>query len=172
MRLIHRAAALVCATRLSLACAAAVLLGGCQALAITAAGIGASTGLNHTANSISARTFTANEQQVKQAALIALARMGMKVESSEKSAAIETLRATVGDRSIEIEVEALNELATRISTSAQRGFFMYDGATAREIVVQTELAMVELAQSRRARGPSKSTSALADSMVGAAPMRR
>jgi hypothetical protein len=172
MGLIHRAVTSACATRLSLACAAVLLLGGCQAIAITAAGIGASTGLTHTANSISTRTFTANEQQVKQAALIALAKMGMKVESSERKAAIETLRASVADRSIEIEVETLNELTTRISSSAQRGLFLYDGATAREIVVQTELAMVELAQSRRGRGNSKSTSALADSMLGAAPMRR
>jgi hypothetical protein len=160
------------ARRLTLAVVAALLLGGCQAIAITVAGIGASTGLSHTASSISSRTFTANEQQVKQAAMVALGKMGMKFESSEKTASIEILRASVSDRSIEIEVEALNELTTRISTSAQRGPFVYDGATAREIIAQTELAMVELAQSRRARGPSKTASALADSMMGGAPMRR
>jgi hypothetical protein len=168
----RRAASSACAVRLSGACAVVVLLGGCQAIAITAAGIGASTGLSHTASSISTRTFTANEQRVREATLIALGKMGMRIESSARKAATETIRASVADRSIEIEVEALNELTTRISSSAQRGLFVYDGATAREIVVQTELAIVELAQMRRARGPSKTRSALAESVVGAAPMRR
>ena len=158
--------------RLVLASVVALLLGGCQALAITAAGIGASTGLSHTANSISSRTFTANEQQVRQAALLALGKMGMKFESSEKSASIETLHATVSDRSIEIEVEALNESTTRISASAQRGLFTFDGATAREIVVQTEFAMVELAHSRKARSSTKTASAAPDSLLSGAPPRR
>lgn len=172
MRLITRVIASFPVRSVALAGAAALLLGGCQALALTVAGVGASTGLSHTANSISSRTFTASDQHVKQAALIALGKMGMKFESSEKVESIETIRARVSDRSIEIEVEALSESTTRISTTAQRGFFQYDGATAREIVVQTELAMIELAQSRRTRGPSKTASALADSMMGAAPMRR
>ncbi|MFZ2652161.1 MAG: DUF3568 family protein [Burkholderiaceae bacterium] len=156
-----------------MAAAATLLLGGCQAIAITAAGIGASTGLTHTANSISSRTFTASEEQVKQATLIALGKMGMKLKSSEKNEAIEIIRASVGDRSVEVEVETLNESTTRISTSAQRGLFSYDGATAREIVAQTEFAMAELAQSRRARAPAKPAPSLADSTMGAAaPIRR
>ncbi len=158
--------------RLALAGVGALLLAGCQALAITAAGIGASTGLSHTANSISSRTFTASGPQVRQAALLAMDKMGMKFESSEKNATTETLRATLSDRNVEIEVEALNELTTRLSTSAQWGLFSYDGATARELVVQTELAMAEIAQPRKARAPSKSTSALADPMLSGVPPRR
>ncbi len=172
MRLITQVITSYSVRRLALAGGAVLLLGGCQALAITAAGIGASSGLSHTANSISSRTFTANEQQVRQATLMALGKMGMKLESSERNASIETLRASVSDRSIEIDVEALNESTTRISTSAQRGLFTYDGATAREIVAQTELAMTELAQSRRARAPSKTTSASVDSMLGGTALRR
>lgn len=172
MRLITQVITFDSVGRLALAGTAALLLGGCQALAISAAGIGASTGLTHTANSIGSRTFTANEQQVRQATLVALGKMGMKLESSEKNASIETLRASVSDRSIEIDVEALNESTTRISASAQRGLFTYDGATAREIVAQTELAMVELAQSRKARGPTKTASASAESILSGAPLRR
>lgn len=172
MRLITRVITSFPGRRSVLAIAAVLLLGGCQALALTAAGVGASTGLSHTANSISSRTFTASDQLVKQAALIALGKMGMKFESSEKNESIETIRARVSDRTIEIEVEVLSESTTRISTSAHRGLFLYDGATAREIVVQTELAMIELGQSRRTRGPSKTASALADSMMGSAPTRR
>jgi hypothetical protein len=150
----------------------AALLGGCQAIAITAAGIGASTGLSHTTNSISQRTFTAPDHQVRQATLAALGRMGAKVEAAEKGRAVEVIRATVADRSIEVEVEALNDSTTRISASAQRGLFVYDGATAREIVAQTEAAMSEQVAHRRARGPSRSLPALADSTSGAPSTQR
>ena len=156
----------------TLAAAASLLLGGCQALAITAAGIGASTGLTHTANSISSRTFTASQPQVRQATILALERMGIKVEGVSSQQALETIRASVADRTVEIEVETLNHATTRISASAQRGAFVFDGATAREIVAQTELAMTELTQSRKARAPGKASSALADSSSGPTVIRR
>lgn len=158
---------------LGLAGLAAGLLGGCQALAVTAAGIGASTGLTHSAGSISNRTFTAPEPQVRQATLMALEKMGVKIESISKNQATEFFRASVADRTIEIEVETLNAQTTRISATAQRGVFVYDGATAREIVAQTELAMAELAQPRRARAPSKpATTSIANSTIGPATIRR
>jgi Protein of unknown function (DUF3568) len=152
--------------------AAVLLLGGCQAVAVTAAGIGASTGLTHTASSISYRTFTAPETQVRQATLIALERMGVKVEGTSRSQATETIRASMADRAIEIELEAMNSATTHISASAQRGLFVFDGATAREIVAQTESAMAELNQPRKARAPSKGSGALADSTTGAPAIRR
>ena len=172
MRLIARVIACRSARRLAVAGAAAALLGGCQALAITAAGIGASTGLSHTASSIGSRTFTANEQQVKQATLAALTKMGMKLDSANKGESVETLRASLADRSVEVEVEVLNESTTRITATAQRGLFVYDGATAREIIAQTELAMLDLTPPRRARAPTKLAPALADSTMSVAPIRR
>ena len=174
MRLITRVIASRFARRLGVAGTILPLLCGCQAIAITAAGIGASTGLTHTTDSIASRTFTANQRQVKQATLMALGKMGMKLESSEKSETGEIIRASVAGRSVEVELTPLSETATRINTTAQRGMFIYDGATAREIVAQTELAVQELvASSRRARAPSKAAPALADSTMGAAvPIRR
>jgi Protein of unknown function (DUF3568) len=145
-------------------------LSGCQALAVTAAGIGASTGLSHTANSISDRTFTASEAQVRHATLLALERMGVKVEGRTKQASGELLRASVADRSIEIELESLNAQTTRISASAQRGLFVYDGATAREIIAQTEAVMVELSQPRRPQSPARASTSVANSSPS--PIRR
>jgi hypothetical protein len=103
-----------------------------------------------------------------------MGKMGMKLESSERSETGEVIRASLPGRSVEIELTPLSETATRINTSAQRGIFIYDGATAREFVAQTELAMQELvASSRRARAPSKAAPALADSTMGApVPIRR
>lgn len=146
------------------------MLAGCQTLAVTAAGIGASTGLSHTASSISNRTFTAPELQVRHATLLALERMGVKVEGSTKNKSVEVLRASVADRTIEVEVETLNAQTTRVSATAQRGLFVYDGATAREIIAQTEAMMVELAQPRRAQSPTKSTTSVATSTP--LPIRR
>ncbi len=98
--------------------------------------------------------------------------MGIKVEGVSTQQAVETIRASVADRTVEIEVESLNHATTRISASAQRGAFIFDGATAREIVAQTELAMTELTQSRKARAPAKTSSALADSSSGPTAIRR
>jgi hypothetical protein len=152
---------------------AATLLGGCQAIAVTAAGIGTSTGLSHSAGSVSNRTFTAPEPQVRHATLIALEKMGVKVETISRSQGTEVFRASMADRVIEIEIESLNALTTRINATAQRGLFVYDGATAREIVAQTELAMAELAQPRRARAPSKgATTSIANSTIDSPTIRR
>jgi hypothetical protein len=171
MRLITRVIALSC-WRGGLVAVLATLLGGCQAIAVTAAGIGASTGLTHTASSISYRTFTAPEAQVRRATLMALERMGVKVENASRNQAIETIRASVADRTIEIELEAMNSSTTHVSASAQRGLFVFDGATAREIVAQTESAMAELAQPRKVRASSKGFTALADSTSGSALVSR
>jgi Protein of unknown function (DUF3568) len=151
---------------------AAAALSGCQALAITAAGVGASAGLTHTASSISYRTFTASDQQVRQATLMALGKMGVKVDKSEKKENTETIRASVADRTIEIELEAMSKSATRISAYAQRSAFLYDAATAREIVAQTEIAMAELAQEHKPRAAAKSTSSFAAAMNDAVRARR
>lgn len=166
----HAACTLAGSTLRVIAAAGICMLGGCQTLAVTAAGIGASTGLSHTANSISDRTFTASESQVRQATLMALERMGVKIEGSTRNPAGELMRAKVADRSIEIELESLNPQTTRISAVAQRGLFVYDGATAREIIAQTEAVMVELAQPRRVVTPAKASTAVATSTP--LPIRR
>ena len=115
---------------------APVLLGGCQSIALTAAGIGASTGINHVMSGTVARTYTEPYPRVKQAALGSLGRMGMKVGSVEKSAHGEVIRAKARDRDVEIELEAVTPAATRVVATAKNGL-LYDGATAQEIVYQT-----------------------------------
>ena len=157
---------------IALAIIAVLTLGGCQALAITVAGIGASTGLTHTAGSISSRTFTAPDLQVRRATLTALEKMGVKIEGTTRNQLTETIRASLAGRSIEVELETLNTSTTRITATAQRGVFVYDGATAREIVAQTETAMAEMALPKTAKAPARNSSALADSVAGSTPIRR
>ncbi|WP_428422345.1 hypothetical protein [Methylibium sp.] len=123
-------------------------LSGCGALAITALGVGASAGVSHTASGVSYRTFTATAPQVKAASLAALSKMGITVAGIDKTDGGELIKASYADRSIEIELEAMSKSTTQMRASAKRNLFVYDAATAKEIVEQTERAMAAAADKR------------------------
>jgi len=116
---------------------AAVALAGCEAMAVTAAGIGGSTGVSHALGGITYRTFTVPLPRVKTATLSALNRMQIKVDSSKKVEGAEVITAKATDREIEIELESLSPTTTRMRTVAKKGL-LYDSATATEIILQTE----------------------------------
>lgn len=120
-------------------CAAAALAG-CEAAAVTAFGIGASTGVQQTINGITYRTFTVPEPKVKGAALLALKHMGIKVTSTGNGESGELIRAKANDREIEVSFEALSSNTTRMRAVAKQGWF-YDSSTAYEIIIQTEKAL-------------------------------
>lgn len=120
---------------------ATVLLGGCEAMAITAFGVGASTGVAQTLNGRAYRTFTAPVASVKQATLAALSRMGIKVVSSKRVADEEIIIAKAADRDIEISLEALSPSSTRMRSITRQGM-LYDSATSLEIVMQTEKRVI------------------------------
>lgn len=133
------------------------VLGGCETLAITALGVGASAGVTHTANSVSYRTFTLPASQVKVASLVALNRMGIGVAAIDTRDGSEFIRARHAERDIEIELEPMSKSTTQMRAVAKRNFFVHDAATAREIVEQTELAIAAAAQRGRGadrRGPA------------------
>lgn len=132
---LHRRLALV------LALAGAAGLGGCASVAMTAIGVGASAGVNHTANGTSSRTFTVSAPQVRTASLVALQRMGIVVESIEQRDRAEVIKAKSADRKIEIELEVMSKSTTQMRATAKHNMFVHDGATAREIVEQTDLAI-------------------------------
>lgn len=127
--------------RLATICGAVLLLGGCEAMAITAFGVGASTGVAQTLNGRAYRTFTAPVVEVKQATLAALTRMGIKVISSKRVANEEIIIAKAADREIEITLEILSPNSTRMRSVTRQGLF-YDSATSLEIVLQTEKRMI------------------------------
>lgn len=113
------------------------MLSGCAAVALTALGIGASTGVSHTLNGMTYRTFTAPVAKVRGASMTALNRMGIKVEGKEQIQNGEVIKAASGDRAIEIELEVISPNTTRMKTTAKKGLF-YDNATSVEIILQTE----------------------------------
>ncbi len=122
---------------LALVMACCVGLAGCEAAALTALGIGASTGVSHTLSGITYRTFTDPLPKVKTASLKALQRMQIKVASTGKIDNGESIKANATDREINIELESLSPNTTRMRVTASQGF-LKDSATATEIIMQTE----------------------------------
>jgi uncharacterized protein DUF3568 len=118
--------------------AACAMLNACVPLAVTAAGVGGGTAVNHTMQGITYRTFTAPLPRVRSASLTALKQMGIERSGSQKTANGETILAKATGREIEIELESLSPNATRMRVIAKNGGLFYDSATATEIILQTE----------------------------------
>ena len=114
-------------------------LGGCVAVGLTALGVGMAAGVSHTLGGMVYKTFTTPQAHVKRATLGALRHMQVKVVKSEHKGATETIVAKAGDRDIEVELEALTPNTTRMMVTAKKdGGILRDGATATEVILQTE----------------------------------
>jgi|SRR5688572_15243064 len=117
----------------------APLLVGCETLSLTVLGIGGSAAVNHKMSSTPSRTFTVPLLRVKSASISALKRMGIHAEEVRQVENGEIITARLGKREIEVELEMLTAQATRMRVVARNGGFLsYDGATATEIIIQTE----------------------------------
>jgi hypothetical protein len=115
------------------------LVAGCETLSLTVLGIGGSAAVNHRMVSTPSRTFTMPMLKVKAASIGALQRMGIVADEVKQVQNGEIITARLGRREIEVELEMLSAQATRMRVVARDGgFFSYDGATATEIIVQTE----------------------------------
>ncbi|HJY77563.1 MAG TPA: hypothetical protein VKE95_13065 [Burkholderiales bacterium] len=116
----------------------ALVLCGCETLALTTLGIGGSAAVNHQLSNTPSRTFTMPLTMVKNASIAALRRMGIEAGEVKKVDTGEVITASVGNREIEVELESLTAQTTRMRVVARNGgFFFYDGATAAEIIAQT-----------------------------------
>ena len=125
--------------KLLAALAVALSLGGCVAVGLTALGVGMATGVSHTLSGIVYKTFAASQAQVDRATHSALQRMQIKVVESKREGSTKTIRAKAGDRDIEVELEALTPNTTRMTVTAKKdGGILRDGATATEVILQTE----------------------------------
>jgi hypothetical protein len=125
--------------RLPAICAVALLLTGCESIAIN--GAGSASGVTQSLNGRAYRTFTAPVGEVKLAALATLKRMDIKVTSSKRTGNEEVILARAADREIEISLEVLSPNSTRMRSVTKQGL-LYDGATSLEIVLQTEKRMI------------------------------
>ena len=121
-----------------------LLLQGCAAAAIgvtlatAGAGAGMTAGVEHTLNGIVYKTFAAPANEVRFATLKTLDRMGMPLIDDQKTETGWQLSAKAKDRSVDIELESLTDMTTRIRVVANEGIvFFKDSATATEIILQT-----------------------------------
>ena len=127
--------------RLFLVVMAAGFTSGCAAVALTAGGVGAAVGVNHTLNGIVYKTFSEPLPKVKRATLTALKQMEIPVETVEKTKQGELIRAKAANRAIEVEFESLTPKTTRMRVVADSDGLIKDSATATEIILQTERAL-------------------------------
>ena len=124
---------------IALLAVSSLALGGCVAIGLTALGVGMATGVSHTLSGMVYKTFTTPQAQVKRASLGALSRMQIKVVSTKRDGTTEVIKAKASDRDIEIELEALTPNTTRMTVTAKKdGGILRDGATATEVILQTE----------------------------------
>ena len=126
-------------TTLAVLALASLNLGGCVAVGLTALGVGMATGVSHTLSGIVYKTFSAPQTSVETATRSALSRMQIKVLETKRSGTTKTIKAKAGDRDIEVELEALTPNTTRMTVTAKKdGGILRDGATATEVILQTE----------------------------------
>jgi len=112
---------------------------GCAAVALTALGVGMATGVSHTLSGMVYKTFTTPQAQVEKATYGALSRMQVKVVNAKRDGSSKSIVTRAGDRDIEIELEALTPNTTRMAVTAKKdGGILRDGATATEVILQTE----------------------------------
>jgi len=130
-------------------------LSGCQPLALSVLGAAGGEALRYSYTGATYRTFTASATEVKHASLEALERMGIAFESFDRFDYGELIYARAENRAIEIEIEPISARATRMRIAAKNGGFLYDSATASEIVAQTERS---LATAGAARGGTVNSS--------------
>jgi len=117
-------------------------LNGCAAVAIAllgaVAGVAGEAAVSYSMNGIAARTLSVPLPRVRNAALKALSRMGVRVEGREKTETGEVIKGDAKDRLIEVRLDRVSNVTTRMRASARHGFFLHDRATAVEIIQQTE----------------------------------
>jgi|GEM_PF-1009410 len=130
--------------RMMICVLAPLLLNGCAALAVSLAGAGAGAGLSHQMNGTASRTFSERFDKVDTAIRIASKRMLLQVEEVASMDNGQVTRASVGGLEISLELETLSPNLTRVSVKARKDFFRVDSATAQEIVVQIERALISM----------------------------
>ena len=117
-------------------------LSACDPVTLTVLGIGASTGVSYGMNSVAYKTFTAPMKRVNKATVRAFKRMGIKVKGIEKQPGKQIITGVSNEHEIEITLEAVSKKTTRIRSIARNGPIFLDRATASEVIIQTEKALL------------------------------
>lgn len=118
------------------------LLGGCAAVALTAAGVGSGVAAGHHLGGYAYRTFTETMPRVRSATYVALRRMAIPPGKTEKIDQGERIVTKIADRTLEIEIESLTPNTTRVRAVAKKeSGIIVDASTAIEVLTQIEKAV-------------------------------
>jgi hypothetical protein len=149
-------------------------LGGCAAIGLTGAAVGASAlsagagaavqaGKEYTRGGTVFRTFSASLLQTRLALGDALERMEIQVVREDDDGDDRVILAHAREREIVVRLQPVTRTVTRLRLEVAEGLFRKDRATATEIVTQTERAVTERTPVRRAaRGSGASSLARGD----------
>lgn len=110
--------------------------------AVGAAGV--SAGVDHTLNGIVYKTFPASLNTVRFAVLRTFDRLDMPLTADERVESGWKMSATATDRTIDVELQKLTDMTTRMRVVANEGqIFFKDASTATAIVTQTAQVLDE-----------------------------
>ena len=115
-----------------------LLLQGCAAAALTAGGIAAGVGVNHTLSGIAYKTVVAPLPNTRLAALKTLNRMEVDIKKDEETEQGWLITADAADRNINLQLERLTPSTTRMRVTVdKKNSLLKDRATATEIIAQS-----------------------------------
>lgn len=112
-------------------------LGGCAGVALTAGGLAGGLGLDHAIRGVNYKTFATPLAELRLATLKSLNRMAMDVTEDHREDGGWAIVARAAKRDIDIELESITRLATRMRVVVSKAFFLRDGATGAEIIART-----------------------------------
>lgn len=140
----------------------AFFLSGCAAApvallpaAVPAIIAGAGGGITYTFTNIAYRTITRPPEEIERAALRAMEKMSIRVESLRHKEYDTEIRARTRQLKIIITLERMTPTLTRMKVNAKKGLIFKDKNTAFEIIYQTEFFLTGAAEAEQARGQSK-----------------
>ncbi len=126
-------------------------LQGCVGVALTAGSLVGGAGLDHALRGVNYKTFATPLADLRLATLKSLNRMGMDVTEDRREEDGWSITARAPSRDIDIELEEITRVATRMRVVVSNGaFFIRDGATGAEIIARAvetldrQLALAEI----------------------------
>lgn len=125
-------------------------------------GAGVSAGVDHTLNGIVYKTFPASLNNVRFAVLRTFDRLDMPLTADERVESGWKMSATATDRTIDVELQKLTDMTTRMRVVANEGqIFFKDASTATAIVTQTAQVLDEDAREPPQRSRARPAAVLA-----------
>ena len=109
-----------------------LFLSGCTAVALTGAGVGVS----YTLSNVAYRSFSSPVDQVHNATITALKKMGIMITDDGESDGGRTITAETSDLDIIIILEKVTSKTTQVKVDARKNVILKDKATAAEIINQ------------------------------------